>query len=302
MISYSSELRGDEPVTVIQLDYAPATSDPARVFRAMALLIDAFQRTDRDLASALSVSIEPVILLERVEAGSIRAKLVTLLREVNDDSLLNLDWRPLVGQYLVRAKHKALRWLDRNPQITARAQVLELQRELMEDAPAIENNRLLLPAPIPPSQLLEDVRALSEAMAELGPEDRATYEGEGETTKVTAPRELSSEQIETLLTEDVAVQEGEMILLIKKPDYLGNSRWEFRLEERIVEAKVLDEAWLGRFHAGKIPLRPGDALRAVVRAEAHRGFEGNVVSTKYFILLVREVVHEDRSRQGDLLP
>lgn len=302
MISYSSELRGDEPVTVIQLDYPPATSDPARVFRAMALLIDAFQQTDRDLASAVSVSIEPVILLERVEAGSIRAKLVTLLREVNDDSLLNLDWRPLVGQYLVRAKHSALRWLERNPQITARAQVLELQQELMRDVPAVEQNQLLLPAPIPPSQLLEDVRALADAMAELGPEDSVTYEAGGETTEVVAPRELTSEQIETLLTEDVAVQEGEMILLVKKADFLGNSKWEFRLDDRIIEAKVLDEAWLGRFHAGKVSLRPGDALRAQVRAEAHRGFEGNVVSTKYFVLLVRGVVHDDQMQQGDLLP
>jgi hypothetical protein len=33
--------------------------------------------------------------------------------------------------------------------------------------------------------------------------------------------------------------ESEHRLLVKKPDYLGNSRWEFRLDDRAIEAKVM---------------------------------------------------------------
>lgn len=60
MTSYTPKLRGDEIVSIIQIDYPPASSDPARVFRAMALLIDAFQRTDQSLAAAVSAEVAPL--------------------------------------------------------------------------------------------------------------------------------------------------------------------------------------------------------------------------------------------------
>jgi hypothetical protein len=62
-----------------------------------------------------------------------------------------------------------------------------------------------------------------------------------------------------------------------EPDYFGNSMWEFRLGERIIEAKMLVEEWLQRFRRQEIPLQPGDALRAIVRIETARGFEGHDV-------------------------
>lgn len=301
MTSFGPQLTGNEPVVIIQIDYEPATADPARVFRAMARMIDAFQRTDRDLAAVVSASIEPVLLLERVEAGSIRARLITLLRAINDEGLLNLDWRPLVGQYLVRAKHRALRWLERHPTIESRAQIIELQQQLLSEVPPVPAGHLFLPAPVPPAALLEDLRSLSDAVSELQPGDQALYEAAGESTPISAPFGLSSEKVEELLTQEIVVSESELLLLVKKPDYLGNSRWEFRLEDHAIEAKVQDEAWLERFQAGRIVLRPGDALRALVRSEAYRGFEGNLVATKYYVLQVREIVHQQESEQSDLL-
>lgn len=293
------DLTGSEPVTTIQIDYAPTSPDPARVFRAMAKLIDAFQKVDRDLASSVSVSIEPILLLERVEAGSVRARLITALRQVHDDSLLNLDWKPLVGQYLVKGKHRLLKWLERNPEITSRSQVLELQGELLDIVPIPTPGNLQLPAPVPPAALLEDIKAIAEARDELQPGDSAVYEAGGDSSPVQAPVTLSSERIEQLLTQEIVITEHEMLLLVKKPDYLGQSRWEFRLDDHTIEAKLQDDAWLARFKAGHIVLRPGDALRAVVKSEAYRGFEGNVVATRYYIRQVLGVVHDQDTQQTD---
>jgi len=87
---------------------------------------------------------------------------------------------------------------------------------------------------------------------------------------------------------------------VKKPDYLGNSMWEFRLDDHPIEAKILDEAWLERFRRGHVPLRPGDALDADVRSELFRGFEGNVVVTRYFVQRVHGIVRGSNVVQGDL--
>lgn len=42
-------------------------------------------------------------------------------------------------------------------------------------------------------------------------------------------------------------------LKIKQVDFLGNSKWHFKFDEtRTVEAKILDENWIEKFHSGKI--------------------------------------------------
>jgi len=287
--------------TVLEVNYRPDTPDPARVFRAMARLIDAFHQTDRDLARAIHVSIEPVLLLQRVEAGSIRAILRTLLRQINDDSLENLDWKPLVGQYLVKAKHKALRWLDRRTSLQSRTEVMRLQTEIMSLAPLPKPGQLLLPEPVPPARLLEDIKAISEAMSELKEDDSAVYISAEEETAIERDFQLTTEVIEAILTEDIVASETEERLLVKKPDYLGTSRWEFRLDDHPLEAKILDEPWLERFHRGEVVLKPGDSLRALLRAEVLRGFEGNTVARRHFVLEVLGVDHGPSDDQEKLV-
>ena len=266
----------------------------------MARLIDAFQEVDRTLTYASAVQFEPVLLLERVEAGSVRAWLRTVLREVNDDALLHLDWRPVFGQYLVRGKHVILRWLDGRRSIRDRQELVQLQQDLIALTPQ-PITQLLPPAPIPPARLLEGIKRIVDATEELRDTDTVRYVSPQE-AETALPRELrlTSEDVEQLLTQEVIRTESRLQLLIKKPDYLGNSRWEFRFDDRVIEGKVLDEPWLRSFRAGHVPLRPGDALDADVRAELYRGFEGQPVTTHYFIEHVHGVVHGQEVTQIDL--
>jgi hypothetical protein len=295
----SVELDGD--VTVIQIDYAPGTPDPGRVFRSMAGLIDAFSQIDLDLAHSVSATVEPRAFLERVEAGSIRTILKTLLVQVDDEALQNLDWKPLVGQYLVQRKHRLLKWLDGRPKITARAEILGLRQELQSLASAETEGVLLPPAPIPIERLLWDIEAISRAVIELQSEDSAKFIAGSEETRIETRIRITPDEIELLLTEEVIRSESELVLLVKKPDYLGHSMWEFRLGDRVIEAKMLDEDWLERFKRGEITLQPGDALRAVVRTETARGFEGHDVAIHYSILRVLGVVRKPPEHQEDLL-
>ena len=288
-----------DDVTVIELNYEPGTPDPGRIFRSMAGLIDAFSRVDRHLARSVAVSIEPQVVLERVEAGSIRSILRTLLIQVDDDALRNLDWKPLIGQYLVQAKHAILRKLDGRPRITSRAEVIELQQELVELAP--REIHMLPPAPISTEDLLWDIEAISSAVAELNQTDSAKFISRFDETRIETRLRITADDIEFLLTKETASTTSEQLLLIKKPDYLGNSMWEFRLGDRPIEAKMLDRDWLERFHRQEIPLRPGDALRAVVKIETAEGFEGHAVATHYYVMTVLQVVSVPPYRQTDFL-
>jgi hypothetical protein len=92
-----------------------------------------------------------------------------------------------------------------------------------------------------------------------------------------------------------------MTLLVKKPDYLGHSKWEFKNGDRSLEARIADLDWLARFQSGQIELKPGDALNAAVKSETAIGFEGNIVETRHEVVKVLSVVPNTSGDQDALL-
>ena len=89
----------------IQIDFQKGEENPSRVFKCMTELIERFQEIDKDLAGSIDVKIEPVMALEEIESGSITVWLRSALDAVEDSALKNLNWKPAVGKYLVKAKY-----------------------------------------------------------------------------------------------------------------------------------------------------------------------------------------------------
>ncbi|MEO0556751.1 MAG: hypothetical protein AAF170_01075, partial [Bacteroidota bacterium] len=85
----------------VEIKFEKDTVDPGRVFRAMAGLIESFEEMDKALIASIDSSIEPVLLLEDVETSSLRAWLAQRLKSVDDDGLKELNWKKVVGAYLV---------------------------------------------------------------------------------------------------------------------------------------------------------------------------------------------------------
>jgi hypothetical protein len=95
-----------------EIDFKNGEGSPSRVFLAINDFIRGCEKLDAELAHTIDNNIETVLVLEDIEAGSIKVWLRNTLRAVEDDALKTLDWKPLVGKYLVRAKYVVLRWLD----------------------------------------------------------------------------------------------------------------------------------------------------------------------------------------------
>ena len=64
-----------------------------------------------------------------------------------------------------------------------------------------------------------------------------------------------------------------MVLVVRKPDYLGSSMWDFRHGSRALSARIEDASWLLGFQARKIEVRPG------MRFDARRGSRWRTVTT-----------------------
>ena len=91
-----------------------------------------------------------------------------------------------------------------------------------------------------------------------------------------------------------------MILKVKKPDYLGESKWDFRHGGRSFPAKVIHREWLESFQNRDVDIRPGDSVRSKVEIINRYDFDGELISTDYNILQVIEVIQLSSPKQIEM--
>ena len=96
--------------------------------------------------------------------------------------------------------------------------------------------------------------------------------------------------IDELVTKDKIVSQAEMILKVKKPDYLGESKWGFRHGGRNFPGKIVHKEWLENYQNRKIDIRPGDSIRAMVEIIDKYDFDGELIGTEHNIIQIITVI------------
>lgn len=274
----------------IRIDFVPNEGDASRVFLAMGDVIEALQVLDRDLLTQFAVELESELLLEDVEKGSLKAKLRNLVKDVPDDALQNAEWKKIIGHFLLKAKYAFLHWSEEHDSIEDRSALGPLEGELLEAAK--ESDVLRFPAyrPISQERLLTNLRDVSNATRRLTDRDTASFQSSVGSARFNGNLAISDEAIRDLLTREIKESVSNQTLLVKKPDYLGQSMWSFRYQTHAIDAKILDTEWLDSFHAQRVSLQPGDALRVTLREVFYYGHYGEVVSAHYEVLKVIDVI------------
>lgn len=286
---------------LLRIDFKKGTEKPERVFSAMSDLIQAFREIDRSLTASISTEIRSKLMLEDIEAGSLIAKIKSVLESVDDDALSQLDWKPIVGSYLVKGKRRLIKFLEEKENIENKKQIEELKQDLVELASETEILKFPTYQPIPEERLLKNLQKLGEATIHLLVEDSVFFNGDGKEIQLNKNFKISQETIEEILTERIITGTNEMILKIKKPDYLGQSMWEFKYEGRLVPAKILHMEWLQKFHKQQVKVNPGDSIRAIVEISVNYDKYGEVLGQHYSIQTVIEVIPMPRHEQISLL-
>lgn len=284
----------------LRIQFDKQSDDPARVFRAMSDLVETCKVIDRSLVQSIHVSIEPVLFLEDVRGGSVVAWFRNEFQSNTDLTLKGLNAQRLT-QYLVDGKYALVDFVQRHPVIAERQQIDALQQTLFDLVQQSGIKQLPIYTPVDRKQLLCSISKLQDALANFQENDCATYLTPDR--EVAFNRELSfdPESADDLLARLSTTSTQEMILKVKKPDYLGESKWEFRHGTTKVEAKIVDTAWLRDFHHRRVDIRPGDSLRVNAHILVRYGFDNEVLSTHYTVTKVLEVMQCDRYEQIPLL-
>jgi hypothetical protein len=286
----------------LTVDFVKGKGDPSRPFRTMVSLIEALGRFDRDLVKSVDFTIEPVLLLENVEAGSIRSWFISILRSSDDAALSSGDWKRVVGEYTVKGKYALLRMLGSAQSVTDQNLLEQIQSQLLLEAENTNVRGLPGYAPMSRTRLAAHIADVTASLEYLGEGDSATYQSRIE-PPVPFNRSLrvNDAEMTELLSIRTVINNNELILKVKKPDYLGSSKWEFHYDGRTIEARIQHAEWLARFHDDGAGLRPGGALRANVRVEIAYDEQNESLPPKYTVLEVLEVIPPPPHREQLLL-
>jgi len=267
----------------ITIDFDKKSENPSRVFQTMSELIIAFQKFDSDLICGINTQLEPTILLEDVEAGSLKTWLSTQIKGIPDEVLKEGDWKKILGHYLVKAKYILINRLDNRVDISDAKTIEEIQNELSEEAKRTDIKLMPYYEPLPIPKLIRNIENMNNALSYLNVYDKAYFETKGQDrASFNLSLNFSPETIEDLLTKEAISNESIAILKIKKPDYLGSSMWEFKHNGKQITAKILHDEWLLRFQRRRIDIRPGDSIRARLNTVVKYGHDNNVCTFSFF--------------------
>ena len=285
-----------------EIDFAKGIGPASRVFAATHEFIKACETLDAELVQSIDSSIETVLVLEDIQEGSIRTWLRSILNVVDDDAIKTLDWRPLVGKYLVRSKYAVLRFLDDD---TGDRALPDLREEIRRIAAETDVRHMPDYAPPSPGILVDALREFQGVKDRLVNKDKARLISQHPDIpeyEFNLQVRIPVENIEALAVARTITQpSAEMILPVKKPDYLGSSMWSLRHGKRNIEARISDEPWLRRFQNREVDVRPGDALQCRVTTEFLYGHDNELLTERYTVEEVIEVlVNRYEARELDL--
>src|SRR6185436_16959862 len=76
-----------------KIEFERGQGNPRRVFDAASELIDAFELFDKAVIGSIDPTIETLMVLEDIAAGSIKIWLRNILYRIPDEALRDVDWR-----------------------------------------------------------------------------------------------------------------------------------------------------------------------------------------------------------------
>ena len=294
------QLHEDAELFEVEVAFKKGEGEPTRAFRTMTGLIEAIQSLDDHLAGAISSTVETQLVLHDIQVGSLKAILRTVITSVPAEPLKEGNVKAVIAQYLHKARHKVLDWCADRNEIGSREEVAALESDVYELAIMTDVKMIPAYSPVPAVTLLSDIRKVGNALDNLQIGDSASLSSTQGKSPFNRELVVSTDAVNKVITRETLVSEAERIVKIKKPDYLGSSKWMVKYGTHLIEAKILDNEWLAQFQRREVILQPQDSLRVVMREEVSYGYDNEIVCTNYSIVKVVQLIPALKWEQTNL--
>ena len=286
----------------LTVEYDKQSPNPEKIFLGIAKTLEAFKALDAQLITCVDSSIETDMLLEDVERGSIKLWLANVLKSIPDNAIENLDYKKIVGSFLIKAKYLVLSKCSDTELIKDVSYVEEIENGVKDIAKATGVNALECYSAPPREGLLQGIQKVSEAFSSFDNKNTVTMtDDEGNSLVLNTGFCLEAETIEKLCTGEIIENDMELIVKVRKPDFLADTNWVFKHGEQTIHAKIEDKKWLSRYLNGEIVVLPGDSLRVKMHIISSYGNNQALLRTKYEVTKVINIVHKETIKEMPLM-
>lgn len=281
----------------ICIDYVRGQGEPERVFSAMHDMIWAMRDIDAAICGTLAIAIEPLLVLDEIETGSIKCFLKTVLKPLDEEALRDGEFKKVFGRYILNAKLAFLEWAEKDEE---KKSIIDIQSRIMAEAHKTGIHKIPSYSRPDYERIMAALRHINDAKARLLPQEKIAYaDKDDKRCALDVTHQISQEGLTQIITNKTLQSRSEMIVIVKRPDYLGQSKWDLRYGKKAIAAKIEHQEWLDGFQQRRFDVRPGDALRCDMVIEIGYGFDNEPVSETYTVMKVIEVL-PDAYRQSDL--
>ncbi len=282
----------------LTIEYDKTSANPEQVFYGDGKMLEAMKHMDKNLASCIDSDIAPVLLLEDVERGSVRLWLKNHIESLPDEVLATGEPKKILGHFLVEAKYAVLSFLEGKDSIAEVKEVEVLESQIFEMAKETKAQSLDCYQPPIRKNLLESMSEMGEAFSYFREKECVYLEtSDNQRILINKNFRLPLNNIEKLCEGETITNHSTAVLKLKQPDFLGDSQWVFRHGSQTLKAKMADDKWLQDYKDRKFAVYPGDSLRVRLETTTTYGSTHEVISEKFFVVEVIEIVSFPETEQ-----
>lgn len=249
----------------IRLDYEPGRDDLANSLAALAKIVEGHKVVANELLgmSGEEETTTTSIEMQNIERGSIKV----LFKKIFKNKDGNVIEDPKLEDFINKATSTLTQYVNSNSELK-KDNIDGIRNSLLDVYNAAGGNNPIVIESVKPEKIVRCLKAL-EVPSNLGEHQSVKATFLGETYDMNKGFHVDESKIERSYLERQTDYDQVLSIQVKKPDYVGNSKWTVVYNDKTIEAKILDEQWLQRFQNSELtPLEfPSPKDTVVVKAD-----------------------------------
>lgn len=235
----------------IKIDYVPGRDDLANSLLALSKIVEGHRNIADILlkASGEDETVSTSVEMQNIEKGSIKLVFKKIFKQKNGKIIQD----EALNNFINNATGTLTSFVNSNDEVK-KENINIIRNELLSDYNRAGGLNPLSVDSIKDEQILNCLKALVLPKGLLGRAQTVKVKFLGQSYDMNPKFFVDEEKIDREYFERDAFYNQKISIQIKKPDYLGASKWSVVYNEKSVEAKISDDAWLKKFQNSELSL------------------------------------------------
>lgn len=280
------------------------SKEPIEAFGEFKNFFESLISLDDIYLKSISPGSKSGYILQSLEFSSIKTWILQILKNTPDEAIKDLDWKKLLGIYLVKLKYRIIKYLEENPVIDSSEQIIELGKSIEVEKKQFLKNHDYLITEVNPFELLNNIEPLINYSSQLKEDEKLQFNSVYGNAIISNKMKFNKSKILFELgNEENNMTTIEVLKIVKIELLSDNPTWNFKLkskdpnfgknEGKIIAAKILDLEWLNKFHSREFPILPNDSLKVNLRSSYVKQGDGIINKPSYEILKIIEIIYPE---------